>query len=55
VTETTQTETAQTESARLSRPDRKAVFPAPATLPRGNAGMKINETNDIYVSLFTGV
>jgi len=28
---------------------------APATLPRGKAGMKMNEVNNIYVSLFTGV
>jgi len=55
VTETTQTETAQTELARLNRPGSKAVYPAPATLPRGNTGMKINQTNDIYVSVFTGV
>jgi len=27
----------------------------PATLLRGKAGMKMNEMNDIYVSLFTGV
>jgi len=27
---------------------------APATLPRGKAGMKMNEIN-IYVTLFTGV
>jgi len=40
---------------RSNRPDRKAVYSAPATVPRGNADMKINETNDIYVSLFTGV
>jgi len=49
------TETAQSETARLSRPDRKVVYPAPATLPRGKAGMKINETHEIYVSLFTSV
>jgi len=28
---------------------------APATLARGKAGMKMNEMNSIYVSLFTGV
>ena len=28
---------------------------APATLPRGKASMKMNEMNNIYVSLFTGV
>ena len=28
---------------------------APATLLRGKAGMKMNEMNNIYVSLFTGV
>jgi len=27
----------------------------PATLPRGKLGMKMNEMNNIYVSLFTGV
>ena len=40
---------------RPNRQDQKVVYPVPATLPRGNADMKINETNDIYVSLFTGV
>jgi len=28
---------------------------APATLPRGKAGMKMNEVNNIYVSSVTGV
>ena len=27
----------------------------PATIPRGKSGMNTNETNNIYVSLFTGV
>jgi len=35
-----------------NRPDQKAVYPALATLPRGNAGMKINETNDIDLRSF---
>ena len=28
---------------------------APATLPGGKAGMKMNEMNDIYVGLSTGI
>jgi len=28
---------------------------APATLPRGKSGMKMNEMNNIYASLFTRV
>jgi len=35
---------------RQNRPDRKVVYPAPATFFRRKAGMKINEMHDIYVS-----
>jgi len=51
-----ETGTTKTEKSRdENNSDRKDVYLASATLPKGNAGMKINETNDSNVSLFTGV